>query len=408
VTRVVYDADVLPAPRLDLRVSLPGSLAGVEVRFDGLAVTASGLEGEAIVGDLASAGGAGASGPPVAEAQLGELTLRVDGARAVFGTAPGVTLVGGFGSGLFRDPNGLEPRIGFTATVAADGSLDLTTDASTLPQGRFPIGEAYFEPGPVGSSPAVAVTATEQLFTLALSGVLGLPNIAANLRVSLEGLSVGSNGITLPSIALTGGLDRQTFTLFGAGFTLRDTDSGPGIGLGLDDRVLVLTLNGDLDFLGRSVEFEGLRLGTDGRLTMAGAALVGDPVPLVPGSVSLTALAVRNRALEAGLAIDLPAPFDGAGTQTASFSLGADGSVSGGGLITLLDETQGLGGNRTQFTGGFATGHLRYLGLRIDPAAENAGSIEAVGDLYLADDVDNRIAIGSRVNQSLDPGSRSG
>src|SRR5690606_24978883 len=125
---------------------------------------------------------------------------------------------------------------------------------------------------------------------------------------------------------------------------------------------------------------------------------------LVPGTLTLTDLAVRNRVLEAGLSIDLPAPFDGVGSQSASFSLAADGTVSGGGRIVLLDEAAGLGDDRTQFGGSLATAHLRYLGLRIAPGTANAGLVEAVGDVYLGGDEANRIELGSRSGASVEPG----
>lgn len=393
VTRIAYDPDVADAPRLDLRLRLPEALDSIDVGFQGVSVSAGGLEGQVVV-----------DGSPLASATLGELSLVVDEARATFGGTAGVTFSGSLGSGFFRDPNGSEPRVSYVANVDADGSLDITVDASSLPQGRFPLGQAYFQPASVGSTPALTVTATDELFALNLSGVLGLPGVADGFELSLEGLTVGTNGISLPDLSLSGALDRQTFELFGATFTLRDTEAGPGIGLSLSEQVLLLTLNGDVDFLGRTLEFEGLSVGTDGRLAMSGAALIDDAVALVPGTVVLQALAIQNRSLRADLAIDLPAPFDQVGTQTASFTVASDGSVSGGGSVTLLDESQGLGGSRTQFAGPLATSHLRYLGVRIGTSRSAPGAVEAVGDVYLGGDEDNRIGIGRRTGQTVEAG----
>src|SRR5690606_35325059 len=148
-------------------------------------------------------------------------------------------------------------------------------------------------------------------FALVMAGILRLPELSEDFALTIQDLRIGTSGISLPSVSVSGAETEQGLALFGGAITLRDNDAGPGLGIGLDGRVLVLTLNGELGFLGSVVAFEGLRVGTDGRLEMAGAGLLGDPVDLVPGTLTLTDLAVRNRVLEAGLSIDLPAPFDG-------------------------------------------------------------------------------------------------
>ncbi len=413
VVRVAYDPAEAPGPVLDARVRLPESWGGADVRFQGLTVTAQGLEGEVVAGTFAAAEAGGApigsavdpgAGMPLADVGLGALDLTVDGARVRFGASPDVTLQGGIRSELFEDADGTRPRLGYSASVDPAGALTLLADVSTLPNGRLPLGVGTFEPVPLGSQPAVTAEASAESFALILSGVLRMPDLSETFALTVQGLRVGTDGIGLPSVSLTGAEGAQELEIFGGAVTLRDTDAGPGLGLGLDGRVLLLTLNGDLDLLGRTVAFEGLRVGTDGRLEMAGASLLGDPVALVPGAITLTALAVRNRALEAGLAIDLPAPFDGVGTQTATFAVAADGTVSGGGRITLLDEPQGLGGERTQFGGSFATAHLRYLGVRLAPGTSSPGAVEAVGDVYLAGEAANRIELGRRSGAAVEPG----
>jgi len=390
---------------LDARVALPASMSGLNVEFEGLRVTENGLTGEVTVGSMA-----GDSGAPLTSATLGALSVAVGGARARFGANPEVSLVGSISADFFTDDQGISPSAALTGAVSASGA-SFGVDLSGLPGDGLPIRLLRFDPSQVGGAPPVALTVTDSEFTLDLAGVLSVPSLAPGFALSLAGVRLGTGGIDLPSLSLETLNEQQSFDLFGARFTLKNTPRGdPAVDLSYVDSVLRLTMNGELDFLRRRMEFEGLRVSSDGVLDLVGASLVEGGVALVPDVLELTALGIAGGRLEAELGVTLPAPFSGQGSQTVSFSVAPDGSVEGDGTAVLVDETPGLdpASDATEVRGAIATADVTYLGLRLDPGDGSPGSLEVVGDLYLADEVQNRISLGERKNTSVVPGLEIG
>jgi len=409
VREVAYEpAESGYALRLDARLSLPASLGGLDVIFNDLLVQETGIAGTAEVGryteqfDSAQA--------PVASRDLAEnVVLDLLGARVTFGDGAGVRLSGVIRTPLFSPPQGGPVAIFFSGGVDPSGGLALAADPLSLPDGRLPIGLITFEPRAVGNEPAIGVRATGQEFAVRLSGILRAPGLSDGFAATIEGLEVGTRGVVLPAVSLTEPEERQRFDLFGATFTLKDGDDGqPAIALGYTAGVLAVTMSGEVEFMGRSAAFSGLRVASDGGVSMASATLLRESIVLADSLLTLDSLAVRDNRLHADLGVTLPAPLGQGGVQRVRFSIGPDGSVEGGGTLVLRDEAPGLGGERTQFGMGLVTLHPRYVDVTLDPGAVDQSAVRVVADLYLQNGQDNRVQLGDVAGGVVSPGLRVG
>ena len=400
---------------LAARIALPASLDGLNVDIPNLTLTAHGLSGEVRLGSYIQ--GNTSTQPIASQSFLNDtLVVAVDGALLQFNTGGGTgsfALKGHLSSALFA-PDGQAPvPVPWTGSASAQG-FSFGVDASQgLP--TLPIAVAQFAPQAIGSSPAFQLTADAQQFTLTLSGVLTVPSISPTLSVSIAGLKVGTRGVVFPTVAVQG-LGQQQLQIFGATFALADSTAGgttvyPAIAFGSDQGALSLTLSGDVTFLGNTSRFYGFKVSTRGQISLAGASLISKPIVLVDSMLSVDDLLIQNNALRTDISVTLPEPLNSGGPQKANFSIDAQGHVSGGATIAVIDEPEGLtGSSSTHFTlGSVATVHLRYLGLTLDFANLKANSsVQVVTDLYLENQEDNRISLGDVTGGAVQPGLQIG
>jgi hypothetical protein len=386
---------------LDARLQLPESLDSVRVDFEDLTLDANGLSGEAKLGSYRQ--GWTSSQGYVADATVGGLTLEVEGARAVFGQSPTFEMEGGLRMALFQGENAQEPaRLPFTADVST-GGVTLTADPSQLPSSRLPLGVGSFEPTPVENRPAVSFTADASDAAVTLRGILRAETLSDQFAVTIDSLTVGTGGVSVPSISISSQSDLQVFNLFGAELTLKDIDGNDALALSVQNQVLELTMAGELDFLQRTAEFTGLTVATDGTVGMESAALVDESIVVVDSVLEITSIGVANGALTTDLGVTLPAPYADAPEQTLTFSVAPDGTVSGGGNVVVLDEPAGV--SNAQVTSPLVHAHLRYLDAQIDLASQqNPGAIRMVGDLYLQGESQNLITVGDVSGNTVTPG----
>ncbi len=401
VRRLAYaDGGQGYALSLDARLQLPESMDSVRVDFQQLTLDRNGLSGEAKLGSYRQ--GWDPNQGPVVDADVGGLTFEVDGARAVFGQSPTFELEGGLRMAMFQQGQQEPERLPFTADVST-GGVTLTADPSQLPNSRLPLGVATFEPTPIEANPAVAFTADAQSAELTLRGILRAPSLSSEFEVTIDGLTVGTEGVNAPDISLSVPEEYMQFGLFGAEFTLQDVQSQDAIALSIQNQVLKLTMAGQLDFLDHTAEFTGLEVATDGSVGLASAQLVDEAMVVVDSVLEITSLGVANGALTADLGITVPAPYGDLPEQTLSFSVAPDGTVSGGGTVVLLDESQDV--SNAQVTTSLVDAHLRYLAAEVDLASQqDPGSVQLVGDLYVQGEAGNRVAIGDRSGNTVTPG----
>jgi hypothetical protein len=209
--------------------------------------------------------------------------------------------------------------------------------------------------------------------------------------------------VTAPNISISSQADFQVFDLFGAELTLKDIDGNDALALSVQNRVLQLTMAGELDFLQRTAEFTGLTVATDGTVGMESAALVDESIVVVDSVLEITSIGVQNGALTTDLGVTLPAPYTDVPEQTLTFSVAPDGTVSGGGNVVVLDEPAGV--SNAQVTSPLVHAHLRYLDAEIELGSQQSpGAIRMVGDLYLQGESQNLITVGSVSGNTVTPG----
>ena len=355
VERVAYEVPSTPGSGgayqldLDARLQLPASLGGAAIKFTDIAVGSSGLSG------TVSAGAYSATPPATPAAAIATVAVGSDvqvaftGATLTFGTgangeAPAAKVSGRITTTLFKGSNGQTP-IYFAGQVASGGQFTLTA-AGTLP--ALPLGVATFTPQSVpaqggGTLPAVQFTATDQNFSVALSGVLALARNDAQLAVTIGGLTIDKSGVNVASVAVAGN-GPQDFTLFGVGFALHDVSAPkacPAVAAAYGGGVFTLTLSGDVTAFGNTSTFCGLSVGSDGSVAIAGATLVGSPVTLVQGVLTLDSLKIlgatpQNPSLAAFFGVTLPKPLGGDQPAKGMVSVAEDGTVAGGGTIPII------------------------------------------------------------------------
>jgi hypothetical protein len=289
----------------------------------------------------------------------------------------------------------------------------LSVDPGQMASPVLPLAVATFQPQSLGGQPAIRVTASGSDFTVRLSGVLRVPSLSDGLAVTLDGLEVGTSGVRMPAISLSG--QSQQFTLFGATFALHDSTAGgqvvfPALAGNYAQGVLTLTLSGSVTFLENTTSFTGFSVSSAGAVRLASASLISKPIALVPNAISVDSLVIHDNRLRAALTVTLPEPLDQGGPQHGAFEVGADGTVSGGANLTLVDEPEGLNAQSPyQFQLGAVTVHLRRLGLALDAANLRRNSaVTVVGDIYVGDDAGNLIRLGDVVGGTVRPGLRIG
>lgn len=397
---------------LDAQMLIPGAAEGARILFENLMLDENGLAGTAEFGAYVES--AALADAPVLELPLtDDLQLGVVGARAAFGPDSSVVrLAGVLHSGLFRTLDGTGAALFFSGGWR-DGAFAFDVDPQSMPGGVLPVGAATFEPVAVNNEAPMRLTAAGADVTLRLNGILRVPQLGDGFAVTVLGLEVGTRGVTFPQLALTPGAESQEASVFGARLALRDSVAGgqvvhSALGIAYAGGVLTLELAGDLTLLERTARFHGLRIRSDGEVRLAGASLLSAPLEIVPGIVALDSLNIADSRLRARVSVTLPAPLGTGATQNAWLSIAPDGSMEGGGALTLLDETQGLGGDRTQTTLGVATLHPRHVRLVLDANDPGASAVEAVADLYLGNIEDNRIELGDVQGGIVTPGLRIG
>jgi hypothetical protein len=385
---------------MDGRVGLPAALRDMPVDITNVVITENGLAGQARVGSYRA--DYRADEAPLAALARGDLDVRVRGALIDFDRRD-IELAGTLALTPFRTAAGTPSALPFTAAATAGGAFRFAASPDSLPGGVLPAGPATFRPRTIAAQPGLELIVDDSDVTVRLSGEFRLPSLNDGFAISVTGLEVGTAGVRVPEVALT---EEQQFSLFGATFTLKRFADAPDAPLVLAydgaSRVFTLTMSGEvaLPFTTNVPRFRGLRVATNGTVSLAQANLITQPVVMVPQVLTLATLDITDSRLRAGLDVTLPAPVAQDGTQRVHFSVAADGSVHGGGTVVLVDNAGGTGARL-----GVATSHLRYLDLDLAfNGAGGRGALRAVGDLDVMNDSRNRINLGYRAGGVVHPG----
>ncbi len=396
--------------RAGARAKLPGPLADVDLEFRNLEVTATGLTGVIELGDYSEVFDPNAT--PIAQANLLGDTLSVAFTGAELTLQPNANVIrisGGIKSSLFKLPSGAPRVIHLAATVDANGFRG-TADVSDA-ETPIPIGVAELRLENGANKPALAVTATAQEFAVVLGGSIRLPTVAPGFSLGVEDFKVGSAGIAIPSVSVTGPANTKEFELFGARFALSDSTVGatqvaPAIGIAFDRGVVRFTLSGHVTLLQNTTRFIGLQFSTDGQFALQGASFLSQPIDLIANTARLTQASIVNNGLELRGDVKLPKPFTQQAAQEIMVRINADGTVTGGGRLVIIAEAEGLATAQTKLSVGIAAFHLRRLDVELDFSNMANTAVGIVADVYIEEKQENLLRFGSVQGNTVTPGLR--
>ncbi|HIE04628.1 MAG TPA: hypothetical protein EYP61_07700, partial [Candidatus Latescibacteria bacterium] len=313
---------------LSAELSLPDVLGDANLVLDSLNVESSGISGAASLR------------PPEGQRYVGEVPI--GDLLAVHFREVEV----GFGSfscsisGDITSPAFPDTAMPFTASLSvSDGMPDMHVE---LDLSAIPMGAAEFEPEAIGDSPAFSITVGGD-FELVLSGIFRVPSLSPDFSLTIEGLTLNSSGLSVGEVQLP-----QNFELFSSTFRIDE------MGFSYEDQVFYITMSGTLEFLDRSIGFSGLKVGSDGSLSIEGALLEEELVVVDP-YLKLTRVGLEEDSLSVEGKVQLPEPFHET-PQDFAFKVGR-GGIAGSITIKALDEPTGLS------FGGVGTLDLTYLAL---------------------------------------------
>ena len=405
ITNLAYERmDGSPVFRAGARLVLPASIGGAEVVMDSLVINSSGFAGNVRVGTYSETHNP--SETYVATANIASnAAFKISALEGTFSSsAISVRMCGDITSDLFRDNSSTQMPIHWSASWAG-GRFNFAFDINHIPNAEIPLMFANFRPQGIGSSPAFNLEVTSSSFALTLSGVLRIPSLGDDFAVSFAGLRIANDGIRVPDMSITAPASIQNFNLFGAQFALRDiSNTERAISFSYVNRILYLTLNGNLTFFGNTSTFRGFRIGSDGSISISQASLLSSQFFVVPNYVGISRITIANSAMRVDGFVKLPQPADTA-RQAFYFSVNSRGEVQGGANISLIEENPGLGGgDRTEWNFWIGKFDVTYAKLNLNFSNFRLSSLQVMGDIYFMSDANRYIRIGYRQGGTPYPG----
>ena len=367
---------------LSAGIELPEVLGGLNLVFDSLRITSDGLTGTARLGTVHESHSAGET--YLDSLDLDFLRLLVNGAEVDF-EGPQVRFSGDVAVDLFEEEGGSRMPIHFWVSVGTEG-LDFNIE----PPDTLPISVAQFIPQNLMGHPPIDISVGDT-FALELSGTFTLPMLGEGFEVSFTGFKVMNVEpyVVVPEIHYPS--PEQFFELFGLEFGIRDITEGgeviPGVAFSYEDGVFYVELSGEVTFLDNTVTFRRLRIGTNGDISIESADLLSEPLAIIEGHLTIDSLHITEDHLRVAGSVNLPEPFDDAGTQHFGFNIGFDGSVSGDNTIYFVNEpTPTLGGgDDTEWDLWIGKLDLLYLAVTLTPSDWAESHVDLVSAFWFDD-----------------------
>lgn len=418
------------APIADLAIALPDVLEA-PLTIEGVELDGSGLRGPIRTGTVAQ-NKPPQSIPAIKVWKLGqELELTATGAELDMASKT-VSFSGELLSPIFRDPNNTPMGIWAFATARLSGGVPAVQVALSVEHLPADSGQPgthvlrarrfVFEPTPIGAQPGLALSISNTDLRLTLRGVFSLPDLAPTAKFTASNFTISkTQGIQLDDVRINVAENSQEMRLFGLPVYLHDTQdprggqTRPAAAFSWDGArdVMAVTLGGHIAAFDTTLAFGNLRVASDGAVSFDDFNLLPRSLRLVDKYLWLDTVRLEKPtsasplllALSVGLD-SLPDHFGVQGRQHLSLRINTRGETSGGGTVRIIDEMYGIGNSDPTETalGSIATVDLTYLDatLSLSEGLNKRVDVEArlIGDIYIANRSDRRIAFGDKTKTS--------
>ncbi len=367
---------------LGAKIKLPESISDMDLSVDSLLLSAEGISGTVSINQVNEHYKPGTT--YFKEISVGSdapVQIKVEGLQASFSTGNfQISFSGDMYADLFKENDQAAP-LHFMASVGTD-STAFSVDVSHLSNG-IPLKIARMLPLANNTNiPPIKVSTAGNDFAVEVNTLLKIPQFGDDFGVEVKGLRISKNdGLHLPEIALNNPSDFMHFNLFTMqfdinqlGFFYESKNSG---------KVFGVNLGGQIHFMDNTSSFSGLKIGSDGSFSIAQASLISQPIDIIQDKLSLQTLEFKNDSLQAAFLVTPPQPLNQT-PSTIRFMISADGHVSGGGTVVLLNEQHGLGNNdQTEWTFWKGSIDLVYMNLDLDLEHIQSSKVQINGDVWL-------------------------
>ena len=365
--------------------ALPQVLRGLETELSNISVSNGRLSGFASNGAITDSYNPSAGYKKML--RVGTMAeFKMQGVEYTFGQNASYKISGDIKSKFFKYGTSDTATVHFNAAFSSGNFAFTLTSASSE---GLKIGTFNFVPQAVQNSPAIAISFTNDNFSLALNGTLTAPAIAPGFEVTLRNLRIGKDAVAADPVNITTTAQEQKFTIFANEIKLKNVQNVSAVTSTYTSDVLTLNLGGELSLLGNNTV--SLR---DFRITSAGAISFGQgnpitaaaPIAVITNRLWVTALSVVNENNKYLLKVDgqylLPAPAVQT-KQNYSFKIKSDQLTSEAVHYQIVNEAPGIGSDQTEpkfWAGKF---DLQYVGLEIDYSDYSASQLQTVSTFYV-------------------------
>ena len=378
------------------RLAFPASLDSLNIEFDSLRLSASGLAGTARVGHVFDTLG---NRSYVDSVRFGNfMTFKIDGGEISF-SPNSARFSGDIYPDLF-ERNGTAFPIHFVANYGNSG-FDFNFD---MPD-TLPISYINFIPMALQGNPPISISLTDTI-SVELAGIFSFPFAGDSFSISMSGLKIMNVAPYVVAPEISYPTTGQFFKLFGLDFGLRDVRklgvTYPALGFEFQNGIFKVNMSGEFAFMRDTISFTGLKVGSDGSFEFQEVNLLSSPINIVDHYWTLDTVKFTMDSLRIEGSVILPAPFDTVGKQRYSASISYDGTIRGGGKIVLIDETPAMDDDPTEFNFFVGSLDINYLAVNLDLTDFENSGIDAVFYLYF--DAEHPVKIGYNEGDSLAPG----
>ncbi|OZC04069.1 hypothetical protein [Rubricoccus marinus] len=374
-----------------LTADLPDALTGADFALSA-SVSASGLDNIAgALGQFAAAYDASQEAvTPIYEESFGPVRVALRGAEVASGASGRVLrLSGQVYSSLYADENGDEQPI-HVVLAYESGAWGGEIDAGNLPAEGLDMDFATFEPIPDANDPQKVwdFTLNDQELSLSVAGLFKTDLLGDGFALTVRDLTLTTRAPYV-TVAAQGDLPPQALDLFGGVLALTATDIGASVDVNGASVLMAVELDGSAVLLDKTLTVDGLRVRSDGDVSLAsGEAVLFRDIAVIPDAFVVDEVSiVAGQNVASGLALKLaatatlPAPVASSASMTAR--------IDRTGRPTITGPTFDFANNpNTEFAipGDFGTLKLTAAALDLNIAQPAQSALLATGVLYVEND----------------------